>query len=62
MMSRHWPALLLPFLLLAGCSNADNDSGTVGALTAEDAQQLNDAAEMLDVGNQPPLPGNSLTQ
>lgn len=61
-MSRHWLAMLLPILLLAGCSDAGDDSGTTGALTADEAQQLNDAAAMLDMGNRRPLPGNSMAQ
>jgi hypothetical protein len=62
MMPRPWCTLLLPFLLLPGCSDTDGDRGTVGALTADDAQQLNDAAEMLDASNRPPLPTNSMAQ
>lgn len=58
-MSRHWLAMLLPILLLAGCSDAGDDSGTTGALTADEAQQLNDAAAMLDMGNRRPCPATA---
>lgn len=49
-------------VLLAGCGDAGDDSRATGSLTADDAKQLNDAADMLDVGNRPPLPGNTLAE
>ncbi|MGE0774062.1 MAG: hypothetical protein AB7L36_03350 [Sphingomonadaceae bacterium] len=58
---RHRGALImtLPLSLLLGCSDPTDDGGTVGGLTATEAERLNDAAQMLDVGNRPPLPTNS---
>lgn len=58
---RHRGALImtLPLSLLSGCSDPADNGGTVGGLTATEAEQLNDAAQMLDVGNRPPLPTNS---
>ena len=50
--------LLAPLMLLAGCSDSGGDSSKAGGLTADDAQQLNDAAAMLDVGERPALPAN----
>lgn len=49
-------------LLLSGCGDAGDDTGTTGALTADEARQLNEAAEMLDVSNHPPLPANTQAQ
>jgi hypothetical protein len=54
-----WPIAILASLLLAGCGDPGDESTTVGGLTADEAAQLNDAAEMLDVANHPPLPGNT---
>lgn len=53
--------LTAPLALLAACGDPGDDSDTVGALTADEAKQLNDAAAMLDVGNRPPLPANTLS-
>lgn len=55
-------ATIILFALLAGCGDPGGDSGDAAALTADDLKQLDDAAEMLDVSNRPPLPGNSLAQ
>jgi len=52
--------MLLSLLMLAGCGDPGDESTTMGGLTADEAAQLNDVAEMLDVGNQPPLPVNTL--
>jgi len=50
--------LLAPLMLLAGCSDSGGDSAKAGGLTADDSEQLNDAAAMLDVGERPALPTN----
>lgn len=52
--------MILLSLLLASCGDPGDESTTVGGLTADEAAQLNDAAEMLDVANHPPLPENTL--
>ena len=41
-------ALLIPVLILAGCSAADDPPG---ALTRDEERQLNDAAAMLDANS-----------
>jgi len=59
MLPRSALIITIPLTLLLGCSDPADDGGTIGGLTATEAEQLNDAAEMLDVGNRPPLPSNS---
>lgn len=50
-------------MLLSSCGDtSDSRAAAAGSVTADDARQLNEAAEMLDVSNHPPLPDNSLTQ
>lgn len=51
--------LIVPAALLAGCGDAGDDRAKAGGLTADDAQQLNDAAAMLDVSERPALPSNT---
>ena len=51
--------MMLPDALLIGCGNGADDSAKIGGLTADDAQQLNDAATMLDITDRPPLPTNT---
>jgi hypothetical protein len=51
--------LIVPAVLLAGCGDAGDDGAKSGGLTADDAQQLNDAAAMLDVSERPALPTNT---
>lgn len=48
-MRRAFPAItaLAALTLLAGCDGGDKEAG-VGNVSAEEAAQLNDAAEMLD--------------
>lgn len=41
-------ALLIPQLILAGCTSADDPPG---ALTRDEERQLNDAASMLDANS-----------
>ena len=48
-MSRIVSAALLPLLLLAACSGGGSDDP--GAVTADEAAQLNDAAAMLDANS-----------
>ncbi len=48
-MSRFVSAALLPLLLLAACSGSGRDDP--GAVTADEAAQLNDAAAMLDANS-----------
>ena len=48
-MSRFPSAALLPLLLLAACSGGSSDDA--GAVTADEAAQLNDAAAMLDANS-----------
>lgn len=55
-----WLTIVALLALLTGCGDAGDDSETAGALTAAEAKQLSNAAEMLDVSNRPPLPDNSL--
>ena len=50
-------ALLLCLGSLAGCGDSGDDSA-IGGLTADEAAQLNDAASMLDVSNNPPVQAN----
>lgn len=50
----------LPAALLTGCGDGADDNAKIGGLTADDAQQLNDAAAMLDITDRPPLPANTL--
>ena len=50
-------ALLLCPGSLAGCGDSGDDSA-IGGLTADEAAQLNDAASMLDVSNNPPVQAN----
>jgi hypothetical protein len=50
-------ALLLCLGSLAGCGDSGNDSA-IGGLTADEAAQLNEAASMLDVSNNPRAPAN----
>ncbi len=45
--------------LLTGCGDGADDSAKTGGLTADDVQQLNDAAAMLDITDRPPLPSNT---
>lgn len=51
--------IMLPAALLAGCGDGADDGARIGGLTADDAQQLNDAAAILDTGDRPPLPSNT---
>lgn len=44
--------LLLPLVLLAACNRADDTTG----VTADEAAQLNAAAEMLDINATDPTP------
>ena len=48
-MSRFVSAALLPLLLVAACSDSGRDDP--GAVTADEAAQLNDAAAMLDANS-----------
>ncbi len=48
-MSRLIQAALLPLLLLAACSGGGSEDP--GAVTADEAAQLNDAAAMLDANS-----------
>ena len=50
-------ALLLCLGSLAGCGDSGDDSA-IGGLTADEAAQLNDAASMLDVSNNPRVQAN----
>jgi hypothetical protein len=52
--------MMAPLALLVGCGDPGDDGGAIGGLTADEAKQLDDAAEMLDTGNRPPLPTNTL--
>ncbi len=47
-MSHLVPSALLPLLLLAACSGGSDDPG---AVTTDEAAQLNDAAAMLDANS-----------
>jgi hypothetical protein len=51
--------IIMALLPLAGCSDPGDESGTIGGLTADEAAQLNEAAEMLDIADHPPLPQNT---
>ncbi len=51
--------MTLPAALLTGCGDGADESAKIGGLTADDAQQLNDAAAMLDITDRPPLPTNT---
>lgn len=49
-MQNPLPIIGIAALLLAGCDESPNGAATT-TLTADEAAQLNDAAEMLDVSN-----------
>lgn len=51
--------MTLPAALLTGCGDGADSNAKIGGLTAEDAQQLNDAAAMLDITDRPQLPTNT---
>lgn len=59
-MGRQYPVLVTATLaLLAGCSD-NRDEASSATLTADEAAQLNEAAEMLDASNAAPPPSNRI--